>query len=219
MKTHWTKILLLTWIVSAVLGGFLSTPVFGQQRQYYCKDSCLERNADAYYQQLYKQRMAEKQDSSKIRLRRLVGGNMEDSSTSPQAKTETTQLIWDGWGVSESIFRFKQTSNGLEYDLKQTSSEISYTFGDDWTLTLGAGVVTSGIASIGSTSQGFASEEVTGSTSFAIFGIEFGIFEILFGSHQNEFTYIDFQSNSSTSLGKDYTGSGSQTFVGFGLSF
>ncbi len=115
----------------------------------------------------------------KIRFRYLYGTFNSDSQ---EATSSTSTIIWDRLGIGQSVFKFKTSISGDTYDLKNTSIDLSYTFGDEYTLTLGSSSVYSG-KFIGTTSdsQKYNSTNVFGYGHFSIFGVEYGIFEILLG--------------------------------------
>ena len=73
----------------------------------------------------------------KIRFRYLYGPLNSDS----QATRSTSTIIWDRFGIGQSVFKFKTSISGDMYDLENTSIDLSYTFGDtlgdEYTFTLG----------------------------------------------------------------------------------
>ena len=70
--------------------------------------------------------------------------------------------------------------------------EISYTLGDEFTLTLGGRSVSSGkLTIISSDSEIYNSSNIEGSGYFSILGIEFGIFEILAGFQYTSYVFTE----------------------------
>ena len=95
---------------------------------------------------------------------------------------------------------------------------LSYTTGESWTVTFGAGVP-SGTGKIKTCSNTeYKSSTVSGVGYFAVFGLEIGIFEFLLGHRVKNIEYSKFKSGSTT-LDTKYKVSGSQTLFGLGLSF
>ena len=123
-------------------------------------------------------------------------------------------------GIGQSVFKLKTSISGDTYEIENTLIEISYTFGDEFTLTLGGRSVTTGKLTITSSdSEIFNSSNVEGSGYFSILGIEYGIFEILLGYHYNRYAFIELESEStSTNLGR-FRDSRSQYVTGIGLVF
>ena len=100
----------------------------------------------------------------KIRFRYLYGRINSDS----QATRSTSTIIWDRFGIGQSVFKFKTSISGDMYDLENTSIDLSYTFvdtfGDKYTFTLGSSAVYSGKLTITSSdSEIFNSSNVEGS--------------------------------------------------------
>ena len=153
----------------------------------------------------------------KIRFRYLYGTFNSDSQ---EATRSTSSIIWNGWGIGQSVFKYKAGISGYTIDLENTSIDFSYTFGDEYTLTLGSSTFYSGKLTITSSdSEIFNSSNVEGSGYFSILGIEYGIFEILLGYHYNRYAFIELESEStSTNLGR-FRDSRSQYVTGIGLVF
>ena len=136
----------------------------------------------------------------KIRFRYLYGPINSDS----QATRSTSTIIWDRFGIGQSVFKFKTNISGDMYDLENTSIDLSYTFGDtfgdEYTFTLGSSAVYSGKLTITSSeSEIFISSNVEGSGYFTVLGIEYGIFEILLGYQYIRYAFIELESESESS--------------------
>ena len=152
----------------------------------------------------------------KIRFRYLYGPINSDS----QATRSTSAIIWDRFGIGQSVFKFKTSISGDTYDLKNTSIDLSYTFGDEYTLTLGSSAVYSGKLTITSSdSEIFNSSNVEGSGYFSILGIEYGFFEILFGYKYIRYAFINLESESTSLYWSSFNDSGSLYLIGIGLVF
>ena len=153
----------------------------------------------------------------KIRFRYLYGTFNSDSQ---EAASSTSTIIWDRLGIGQSVFKFKTSISGDTYDLENTSIDLSYTFGDEYTLTLGSSAFYSGKLTITSSdSEIFNSSNVEGSGYFSILGIEYGIFEILLGYHYNRYAFIELESESTSTYWGSFRDSRSLYVTGIGLVF
>ena len=155
---------------------------------------------------------------SKIRFRNLSGTYTEDSQ---EATSSTSSIIWDGVGIGQTVFKYKMSISGITVELENTSTDFSYTYGDEYTLTLGSSSVSSGeLIVITSDSEIYTSSTVFGYGYFSILGIEFGIFEILLGYKYIRYAFTDLESNTTTSLYmSSFDDSGSLYLTGIGLVF
>ena len=155
---------------------------------------------------------------SKIRFRYLSGTYTSDSQ---EAASSTSSIIWDGVGIGQTVFKRKMSISGKTVELEHTSMDFSYTYGDEYTLTLGSSSVSSGeLIVITSDSEIYTSSTVFGYGYFSILGIEFGIFEILLGYKYIRYAFTDLESNTTTSLYmSSFDDSGSLYLTGIGLVF
>jgi len=156
----------------------------------------------------------------KIRFRYLYGPINSDS----QATRSTSTIIWDRFGIGQSVFKFKTSISGDMYDLENTSIDLSYTFGDtfgdEYTFTLGSSAVYSGKLTITSSdSEIFNSSNVEGSGYFSILGIEFGIFEILAGFQYTSYVFTEIETESTSAYWGSFEDSGGLYVTGIGLAF
>jgi len=153
----------------------------------------------------------------KIRFRYLSGTYTSDSQ---EATYSASSIIWDRMGIGQTVLKYKTIESGNTVDLENTSMDLSYTFGYEYTLTLGISSVDSGeLSGITSDSKIYNSSNVEGSGYFSIFGIEFGIFEILLGYRYIRYTFIDLESESTSLYWSSFSKSGSQYLTGIGLVF
>ena len=154
----------------------------------------------------------------KIRFRHLSGTYTSDSQ---EAASSTSSIIWDGVGIGQTVFKRKMSISGITVELENTSMDFSYTYGDEYTLTLGSSSVSSGeLIIITSDSEIYTSSTVFGYGYFSILGIEFGIFEILLGYKYIRYAFTDLESNTTTSLYmSSFDDSGSLYLTGIGLVF
>ena len=153
----------------------------------------------------------------KIRFRYLYGTSNSDSQ---EATRSTSSIIWNGWGIGQSVFKYKPVISGYTIDLENTSIDLSYTFGDEYTLTLGSSSVSNGKLTITSSdSEIFNSSNVEGSGYFSILGIEYGIFEILLGYQYNRYAFIELESESTSTYWGSFKDSRGLYVTGIGLTF
>ena len=154
---------------------------------------------------------------SKIRFRYLTGTY---SSESQEATSSISSIIWDGVGIGQSVFKNKTSHSDKSVDLENTMIDLSYTFGDEYTFTLGSSTVSSG-KFIGTTSDGqkYNSTNVFGYGHFSIFGVEYGIFEILLGYQYIKYAYLDLESESTAIYWSSFNDSGSLYLLGIGIVF
>ena len=154
---------------------------------------------------------------SKIRFRYLSGTYTSDSQ---EAVSSISSIIWDGVGIGQSVLKYKTSHSEKTVDLENTMIDLSYTFGDEYTLTLGNSAVYSG-KFIGTTSDGqkYNSTNVFGYGHFSIFGVEYGIFEILLGYQFVKYAYLDLESESTAIYWSSFNDSGSLYLLGIGIVF
>ena len=154
---------------------------------------------------------------SKIRFRYLTGTYTTDTQ---EAVSSISSIIWDGVGIGQSVLKYKTTHSEKSVDIENTMIDLSYTFGDEYTFTLGSSAVYSG-KFIGTTSDGqkYNSTNVFGYGHFSIFGVEYGIFEILLGYQFVKYAYLDLESESTAIYWSSFNDSGSLYLLGIGIVF
>ena len=153
----------------------------------------------------------------KIRFRYLYGTFNSDSQ---EATRSTSSIILHGWGIGQSFFKYKAGISGYTIDLENTSIDLSYTFGDEYTLTLGSNAVYSGKLTITSSdSEIYNSSNVEGYGYFGILGVEYGIFEILLGYQYISYAFIELESESSSTNWGSVRNSRGLYVTGIGLAF
>ena len=163
------------------------------------------------------QKASEDSESSKIRFRGLSGTYTSDFQ---EATSSTSTIIWDRLGIGQSVFKLKTSISGDTYELENTLIEISYTFGDEFTLTLGGRSVTTGKLTITSSdSEIFTSSNVEGSGYFSVLGIEFGIFEILAGFQYTSYVFTEVETESTSAYWGSFEDSGGLYVTGIGFAF
>ena len=180
-----------------------------QSRDYQSRDSQSKGSQSKGYQKI--------KFPPKIRFRYLSGTYTSDSQ---EATYSASSIIWDRMGIGQTVLKYKTIESGNTVDIENTSMDLSYTYGYEYTLTLGISSVDSGeLSGITSDSKIYNSSNVEGSGYFSIFGIEFGIFEILLGYRYIRYTFVDLESESTSLYWSSFSKSGSQYLTGIGLVF
>ena len=152
-----------------------------------------------------------------MRFRYLSGTSTSDLL---EAASSTYSIIWEGFGIGQSVFKKKGIISGVTYDIENKSIDLSYTFGHDYTLTLGGKSVSSGKLTVTtSDSEIYNSSNVSGYGYFSILGIEYGIFEILLGYQYIRYAFIELESESSSTNWGSVRNSRGLYVTGIGLAF
>ena len=155
---------------------------------------------------------------SKIRFRYLSGTYTSDSQ---EATSSISSIIWDGVGVGQSVLKYKTNHSEKSVDIENTMINLSYTLGDEYTFTLGSSSIYNGnfIGTTNSDGQKYNSTNVFGYGYFSIFGVEYGIFEILLGYQYIKYAYLDLESESTAIYWSSFNDSGSLYLLGVGIVF
>ena len=61
------------------------------------------------------------------------------SADTISASNSSYYLIWNGWGVGQSVLKYKTSDNEKTFKVVNSFNDISYTIGDKFTVTLGVG--------------------------------------------------------------------------------
>ena len=228
MFVHRLTIWFLVILTSGLVGLSTPTQIQGSELYYPCNtDICVSRQIRSYKSKLRRMDQRRKLDKqkkspsepSKIRIRGLSGSISSGTTT---VSNTSTSLIWNSWGIGQSVLKYKTSMSDTSYDVSNTSTDLSYTFGDEWTLTLGLGSVSGGKGTITSSSKEYTTSKVSGSGYFGMVGVEFGIFEVLVGYRKNSIEYKNFQGDpfgTTVTLDTNYKVSGGLLMMGLGLSF
>ena len=134
----------------------------------------------------------------KFRVRALLGILSGENSSS----SASVSVIWKEYGLGFNQMSFKSTASpNSVYEMENTTLDLSYTFGDEWTATAGLGYVFGGKGeiTINSSNQKYETESVSGYALFGLFGIEWESVEGLIGTRYNSIKYSDLTSQNYTS--------------------
>jgi hypothetical protein len=152
-----------------------------------------------------------------MRFRYLSGTSTSDLL---EAASSTYSIIWEGFGIGQSVFKKKGIISGDTYDIENKSIDLSYTFCHDYTLTLGGKSVSSGKLTVTtSDSEIFNSSNVFGYGYLGILGAQFGIIEILLGYQHIRYVFLELESDSASAFRESFMDSGGLYVTGFGFVF
>jgi len=154
---------------------------------------------------------------NKFRVRALLGILSGENSSS----SASVSVIWKEYGLGFNQMSFKSTASpNSVYEMENTTLDLSYTFGDEWTATAGLGYVFGGKGeiTINSSNQKYETESVSGYALFGLFGIEWESIEGLIGTRYYSLKYSDLTSQNYTAAAPlDLTVT--ELVLGFGYSF
>ena len=157
--------------------------------------------------------------SYKIGVRVLLGNTSGKASTS----NSSLSLIWENYGLGFNQMSYKTTiiasdSNYYVVELKDSSLDLSYTIGEDWILTTGAGYVFGGKGTVtfAKSARKLETESVSGFALFGLLGMVWEGLEGLIGARYYSTNYTELKS---TKTSKVYTYPISDTQLIFGLGY
>ena len=152
-----------------------------------------------------------------MKFRYLSGTSTSDLL---EAASSTYSIIWEGFGIGQSVFKKKGIISGVTYDIENKSIDLSYTFGHDYTLTLGGKSVSSGtLTLITSDSEIYKSSDVFGIGYLGILGAEIGIIEILLGYQYIRYAFMELETDSNSAFRESFKDTEGLYVTGFGLVF
>jgi len=172
-----------------------------------------------------------------FRVRLLFGEKlMNPKGYSGEASSSNSifSLIWKnfGLGLNQATIKVKSDKNNVEYVMKNSSFDISYTlFVEEYSLTTGLGYVFDGKGEITVTKSNanYTTENVLGYGIFGIIGTQWHGIEALMGVRYNSSTYEKFKGTNTTEvltetegdgkIGKSYFIRGSILLLGIGYNF
>jgi len=155
--------------------------------------------------------------SYKIGVRVLLGNTSGKTSTS----NSSLSLIWENYGLGFNQMSFKNTSSKNNvYEMNNSSLDLSYTIGEDWILTTGAGYVFGGKGTVtfAKSARKLETESVSGFALFGLLGMVWEGLEGLIGARYYSINYTELKSTN-TSKVYTYAISDAQLIFGLGYSF
>ena len=158
-------------------------------------------------------------EPTKIRIRALNGTAKGKTLT---LSNTSMQFLWGGWGIGQTTMKFEKSKSGKEFSILNSFNDISYTFGDEITFTIGIGVLGSGKGKYKESQKEFTSEKASGSANFFSIGIEYSGIEFLYGQRKFGFKNKEFQrtaSGSTETVESNVKVNGTIHLIGIGVSF
>ena len=167
-------------------------------------------------------RSQNKRNGTKIRLRGLMMDTIKFDDGI--AWTQSIYFVWGKIGFGKSIFGYKKDLNSYDYfRIKNlTINEISLTFGNSHTFTIGGGLVSNGESKIHlyKTDEYLTSQKNKGYSYFGIYGLSSNYFEYLLGYRFQKVESFDFSSDKNFSkINNSYEVDGNQLMLGIGITF
>jgi len=156
-------------------------------------------------------------ESYKIGIRVLLGNTSDKASTS----NSSLSLIWEDYGLGYNQMSYKYTAPTNDvYEMNNSSLDLSYTIGEDWILTAGAGYVFGGKGTVtfAESANKFETESVSGYGLFGLLGMVWEGLEGLIGARYYSTNYTELKSTK-TSKVYTYAISDAQLIFGLGYSF
>ena len=134
-----------------------------------------------------KRGIIKKKEPLGLRFRHFQG---EISSESARQKDSSFALHWKKWGIGQTRSEYALNGNyNIQYQAVSNTYDLLYTFGSNWTLTLGISTVQSGEAKIQFLDHLYRSEKISGYGAIAGFGVRLGIFEFLLRKSSSEYNF------------------------------
>ena len=213
------------------LVGFLTNTSYAQQK-YECDSYCryiLEKKVRKKFpkkmylktENIRNYQSNIRSSQRKIRIRALSGtGTAKDKTLT--LRNTSIQFVWGGWGIGQTTMKLLESKSGKEISVLNSFNDISYTFGDQISFTIGTGLLGSGKGTYTESQKEFTSEKASGSANFIIIGIEFSGIEFLYGQRKFNFENKEFER---TVLGNkeivesNYKVNGTIYLLGIGVSF
>jgi hypothetical protein len=144
---------------------------------------------------------------------RVLGGSFTSASTS--VSSFSLAFHWMGFGIGMSDLFYKLTSSGNNYDMKGHTMDLAYTYGENFSYTVGLGMIEEGKGIIISESQKYQTSKVSGSTLFGLLGWNFGSIEALVGYQDFDFKYDNFSNGNGTEISEPFQITGGLLTLGW----
>jgi len=159
-------------------------------------------------------------ESYKIGVRVLLGNTSGKTSTS----NSSLSLIWENFGLGYNQMSFKYTAPTNDvYEMNNSSLDLSYTIGEDWILTAGAGYVFGGKGTVtfAESANKYETESVSGFGLFGLLGMVWEGLEGLIGARYYSTNYTEFKSTNTSEVYtiEPYSIGGAQLIFGLGYNF
>ncbi len=149
--------------------------------------------------------------------------NQTKSSSAPNTSGFGMHIVMsNGFGFGATGLYSKGTVNGNAATATSSNVDLSYTFGEAWSVTLGAGWALKGKATLTENGTRYETENLRGGSGFVLFGMPFLGGEVLLGFRQNSVSYLDlkYDSGSATTTRANLLKSDTQqVMLGLGFLF
>jgi len=164
-----------------------------------------------------KRGIIKKKEPLGLRFRHFQG---EISSETARQKDSSFALHWKKWGIGQTRSEYALKGNyGIQYEAVSKTNDLLYTFGSNWTLTLGISAVQGGEAKIQFLDHLYRSEKISGYGAIAGFGVRWGIFEFLLRKSISEYNFEELKRDQSVEIEKPLRLKSDMLSLGIGLSF
>ena len=164
-----------------------------------------------------KRGITKKKDPFGLRFRHFQG---EISSETAHQKDASFALHWKKWGIGQTRSEYAIKGNyEIQYEAVTNTNDLLYTFGSNWTLTLGISTIQSGEAKIQFLDHLYRSEKISGYGAIAGFGVRLGIFEFLLRKSISEYNFEELKRDPSVEIEKPLRLKSDMLSLGIGLSF
>ena len=114
---------------------------------------------------------------------------------------------------------YKLSSSGNNYDLTGHTMDLAYTMGENFSYTVGLGMLGEGKGIITSESQKYQTSKVSGNTVFGLLGWSFESIETLVGYQDFDFKYENFSNSNGTEISEPFQITDGLLTFGLGVSF
>ena len=155
------------------------------------------------------EKLDETTESYTYKIRGIIGSGSSDKT---EFSNISLHFVWDLWGFGLSDFFMEATSSaGEKYELNNQSLDLTYTYVDNYSFLIGAGIIVDGKAK--SSTLNLDSSSVSGYRVMGLMGTEIGKWEFLGGYQYSTFEYKNFIS------AKNFKMSGGLMLFGIGVVF
>ena len=217
-------ILSLVFLMSGVVGFLLPDVTLANKNFSYSRQKLMRESRDnakrlQRIKMIRQKQYGSKSEPTKIRIRGLSGTAKSKTLT---LSNTSIQFLWGSLGIGHTMMKFEKSKSGKEFSILNSFNDISYTFGDEMSFTIGTGVLGSGQGIYTESQKEFTSEKASGSANFFSIGIEYNGIEFLYGQRRFDFENKEFQrtvSESTEIVEKNVKVNGTIHLLGIGVSF